>query len=157
MDNEASPSQSSAPNRIERLKKILARDPSFTNVLVGILMLFYESLWIVITHDGGRVNFGANLWWDVQLTMAGLIVILTTPFLLTSLFLASSMTDTARRIVVICSILIGLTSVVFAAAYFIEVNGGFTPAHMLSRLPWVLFGLFVLIRIPMLKVQLVQE
>jgi hypothetical protein len=157
MDNEAPISKPSAPKRIDRLKKILARDPSFTNVLIGILMLFYESLWIVILNDSGRIRFGADFWWDLQVILAGLIVVMTAPFLLTSLFLASSMTDTARRIVGMCSVLIGFMSAVFAAAYFLEVKGVFESSHLISRLPWVLFGLFALIRIPMLKTELVKE
>jgi len=148
---------SAAEKRSERLKKILAKDPAFTNVLVGILMLFYESLWIVILYDTGRMRMGIDFWWDLQLIAAGVMVMLTAPFLLSSLFLASSMTDTARRIVGICSVLIGVTAVIFAAAAFLETGGQLKPSFAVSRLPWFLFGVFVLLRLPMLKTQVVKE
>jgi hypothetical protein len=148
---------SAAVKRSERLKKILAKDPAFTNVLVGILMLFYESLWIVILYDTGRMRMGVDFWWDLQLISAGVMVLLTAPFLLSSLFLASSMTDTARRIVGMCSGLIGLTAAVFTVSVFLETGGQLKPTFLLSRLPWSLFGLFVLLRLPMLKTQTVRE
>lgn len=140
-----------------RIRKILAADPAFTNVLVGILMLFYESLWIVVLYDSGRMKTGLNFGWDMQIIMAGLTVLLTAPFLLSSLFLASSMTDTARRIVLICSILIAGAALIFAAGAWLEVGSALKPVHLVSKLPWILFGAFVAMRIKMLKTSLVQE
>lgn len=143
--------------RSARIRKILAADPAFTNVLVGILMLFYESIWIVILYGEGKVELGTSFGWDTQIIAAGLTVILTAPFLLSSLFLASSMTDTARRIVWICSVILGLLALVFAAGVFLEVGSALKPSHLVSRLPWIAFGVFAAVRIPMLKVTTVEE
>lgn len=142
--------------RSTRLKQIMSRDPAFTNVLVGILMLFYESLWIVILYDSGRMRMGTDFWWDLQLIAAGLTVMLTAPYLLSSLFLASSMTDTARRIAGVCSALIGAAAVIFTVSMFLECGGALRPSFAISRLPWTLFGVFVLLRLPMLKTRTVE-
>ncbi len=143
--------------RSARLRKILANDPAFTNVLVGILMLFYESLWIVVLYDSGRMVMGRNFGWDMQIIMAGITVILTAPFLLSSLFLASSMTDTARRIVWICSVLIGAAALIFAAGVWLETGSDLKPVHLVSRMPWILFGIFTVVRIRMLKTRIIED
>ena len=146
-----------AINRALRLKKILASDPSFTNVLVGVLMLFFESLWLVIYYDNKRGEIGKNFGWDLQLLAAAVIIFITVPFLLTSLFLASSMTDTARRIVFVCSLVIGVAAVVYCAGIWMEVGLHIPLSFAVSRLPFVLFGLFVFLRLPMLRTRMVQE
>lgn len=146
-----------AVKRVARLKKILAADPAFTNVLVGILMLFYESVWIVILSDSGHLALGRDFGWDLQLISVGLTVILTAPYLLSSLFLASSMTETARRIVAVCSVLIGLAAAVFAAGVWLQSGARFPLSYAATRLPWILFGVFVLARLPMLKIKVVTE
>lgn len=145
-----------AGQRAAQLKKILAADPAFTNVLVGILMLFYQSLWIVIFYDSGRMVFGRNFGWDIQMISVGLTVIMTAPFLLSSLFLASSMTETARRIVGLCSVLIGLATVAFVVGLWMEAGTALKLSFLASRLPWVLFGVFAVARIPMLKTRVVE-
>lgn len=157
MQNDPRQTPQPASKRSARLKMILSRDPAFTNVLVGILMLFYQSLWIVILYDSGKIGFGDDFWWDLQLISITLIILLTAPFLLASLFLASSMTDTARRIVGMCSVFIAVSALVFTAGFVLESGGQFSVTHLFSRLPWTLFGIFVVLRIPMLKTQLVQE
>jgi hypothetical protein len=145
-----------AITRSARLKKILAKDPAFTNVLAATLMLCFESLWAVILFDSGRMTVGINTGWSLQLVAAGLIIILTAPFLLGSVFLASSMSDVARRIIRVCSILIGLASAVFAAGVWLEVGAHLPMSFMVTRLPFVLFGIFTLMRIRLLRTQTIE-
>lgn len=140
-----------ADKRSAQLKRILAADMAFTNVLAGILMIFFESLWIVILYDSGRVALGQSLGWDVQLIMVAIIVILTAPYLLSSLFMASSMAEEARTIVAVCSVLIGLAAFMFAVGLWIEVGSTFKTSFLISRLPWVAFGIFVLLRLRLFK------
>lgn len=140
-----------ADKRSAQIKRILAADMAFTNVLVGILMIFFESLWIVIFFDNGIARIGQSLGWDIQVIMAAIIVVLTVPYLLSSLFLASSMADEARMIAAVCSGLIGLAAAIFAVAVWLEVGSDFKASFLISRLPWVAFGCFVLFRARALK------
>ena len=137
--------------RAAQIKRILAGDMAFTNVLVGILMIFFESLWIVILYDSGRVRLGQNLGWDIQLIMVAIIVLLTAPYLLASLFMASSMAEEAKTIVGVCSVIIGLAAAVFAVGIWLEVGTTFKTSFLMSRLPWIAFGIFVLIRLRLFK------
>ena len=140
-----------AEKRSARLKKILAADPAFTNVLVGILALCYQSLWIVIAYGAGLMTFGRSFGWDIQLAMVGAITVLTLPYLFVSLSLASSSTQRARRIVMISSCLIGAASAVFCAGFFLEVGTHLKWSFAATRLPFVLMGVFALARISMLR------
>lgn len=146
-----------ATKRSEQLKKILAADMAFTNVLFGILMIFFESLWMVILYDSGRMTLGQNWGWNIQWISAIVITSLTLPYLLASLFMASSMTEISRTVVGLCSVVIGGLAVIFTVGLWLEVGSALKASYAVSRLPWLLFGLLVLFRLRLFKAKAYEE
>ena len=140
--------------RAAHVRRILAGDMAFTNVLGGIAMLFFESIWIVIMYDSGKMVMGQSLGGDIQMIAVALIVLLTSPYLLASLFLASSMAEAARMIVGVCGLLIGLAAAVYAVGFWLEIGPNVKGIYAISRLPWVMFGIFVLWRLRKFKTRL---
>jgi len=135
-----------ARTRKKIITDAIKKDPLSANIFFGTLMLFYGLQWIIHMHDRGafvRLSFDVS---HLDLFSAITMIAMTAPYLMLSLILANMDSPKSVYIIYAISWLIILLSGTYCAAVFMKAGFQLKWTDLLSKMPFVVYGLFVLIQ-----------